>query len=122
MSYRLVFTSGRRIEDNLFMVNYIVESCRREKKLLIAVFIDFAKAFDSIKRSSLIECMKRCKCDPRMIDVFAKIYEKDSTEFCVNGEKMGRMDVWNGIRQGCTCSPPVVYNGSECNNLWFTVQ
>ena len=87
------------------MLNYVIESCRREKRELIAVFVDFAKAFDSIRRGSLIECMKRCKCDPRMIDVFARVYENDSTEFRVNGEEMGRMEVWNGIRQGCTCSP-----------------
>ena len=99
------FTRGRRIEDNIFMLRYVIESCRREKKELIAVFVDFAKAFDSIRRGSLIECMKRCKCDPKMIDVFARVYENDSTEFSVNGERMGRMDVWNGIRQGCTCSP-----------------
>ena len=63
------FTSGRRIDDNLFMLNYVIESCRREKKDLIAFFVDFAKAFDGIRRGGLIECMKRCKCDPRMIDV-----------------------------------------------------
>ena len=62
------------------MLRYVIESSRRDKKELIAVFVDFAKAFDSIRRGSLIECMKRCKCDPRMIDVFARVYENDSTE------------------------------------------
>ena len=99
------FTSGRRTEDNIFMLNYVIESCRREKKELIAVFVDFAKAFDSIRRGSLVECMMKCKCDPRMIDVFAGVYEEDSTEFSINGENMGIMKVKNGIRQGCTCSP-----------------
>lgn len=87
------------------MLMYVIESCRRDKKELIPVFVDFAKAFDSIRRGSLINCMKRCKCDPRMIDIFANVYENDSTGFRVNGEKIGKMDVQNGIRQGCTCSP-----------------
>ena len=32
------------------------------------------------------------------------MYENDTTESRVNGEEMGRMEGWNGIRQGCMCS------------------
>lgn len=47
----------------------------------IAVFVNISMAFDRIERGSRIECMKKNICDPRMIEVFASVYENDSAEF-----------------------------------------
>ena len=103
--YQMGFTRGRRIEDNLFMLQYAIESSRRERKELIVTYIDFAKAFDSIQRDSLIECLKLGKIDPKVIQVVAEIYKEDITKFYLDKEEIGTMKIQNGIRQGCTCSP-----------------
>ena len=103
--YQMGFTRGRRTEDNLFMLQYAVESSRKDKKELIVTFIDFAKAFDSIQRSNLIECLKHAKIDPKVIEIVTQIYKEDVTKFYLNKNEIGEMKVKNGIRQGCTCSP-----------------
>ena len=55
------FTSGRRATDNMFIMNYCIEESFTRKKPLIAIFIDFSKAFDSIKREKLVETLMKYK-------------------------------------------------------------
>ena len=103
--YQMGFTRGRRIEDNLFMLQYAIESSRRERKELTVTYIDFAKVFDSIQRDSLIECLKLGKIDPKVIQVVAEINKEYITKFYLDKEEIETMKIQNGIRQGCTCSP-----------------
>jgi hypothetical protein len=103
--YQSGFTVGRRLEDNLFMLNYCTEdSVRRKNKIYIAA-IDFAKAFDSIDRRALIETMKKYECDKMSIEVVSRLYLGDSTEVYIGSNRIAEIEVTNGIRQGCTGSP-----------------
>ena len=52
------FTTGGRVENNVLIMRYCVEKSFEMKKPLIAISIDFAKAFDSIKREIMIRVMK----------------------------------------------------------------
>jgi len=99
------FTEGRRKEENLFVLKECVNECYRLKKELVVVAIDFCKAFDSVARRMLIEALKYYKCDPKVIDVVAKIYWQDRTRIVREGEEIGEIEVTSGIRQGCTGSP-----------------
>ena len=83
------FTRGRRLEDNLFMLVYCLRSAEKMKKHLVVTAIDFANAFDSVNRKSLIETLAYYKCDPRIIDVVASLYTGDETEINVNREHGG---------------------------------
>ena len=42
------FTAGRRMEENLFVLQYVVEECYRLKRELVLVSVDFMKAFDRV--------------------------------------------------------------------------
>ena len=53
-----------------------MEESFRNKKKLIVTSIDFRKAFDSIKRETLVEVLKEYKIHPLVIDSIAKIYVK----------------------------------------------
>ena len=99
------FTEGRRMEENLLILGYCVEECYRRREELVVVAVDFSKAFDSVNRSELVETMMYFKCDPRLIELLSRIYVGDRTRIYREGEEMGEMEVWNGIRQGCTVSP-----------------
>ena len=44
------FTMGRRTEDIIFMLQYLVEETYKMKKSLIVISVDVKKAYDSIKR------------------------------------------------------------------------
>ena len=99
------FTEGRRMQENLFVLSSCVEECYRRKRELVVVAVDFRKAFDSVSRRELVESLKYFKCDPRVIDVVARVYQGDETSILREGRVMGDVEVRNGIRQGCTVSP-----------------
>ena len=104
------FTKGGKTEDNIFILQYCIEKCLslklnvKLKKHLIITSIDFAKAFDSIKREKIIAALKKYKVDPIIIDAIANIYDGDNTMVKVNEEIEKEIPVTSGIKQGCTGS------------------
>ena len=99
------FSKGRRMEDNIFVLEYCIRDSKRRKKELIVMAVDFEKAFDSVDRRSLIAGLKRCKCDPLVINVIANLYKGDTTEVYMKNQKLFEIEATSGIRQGCTLSP-----------------
>ncbi len=51
------FTKGRRIEDNIMILQYCVEESYRRKKPLIVTAVDFSKAYD-YKKGQPYKCSK----------------------------------------------------------------
>ena len=98
------FTRHRRIADNLFILDYCVATSFKNRKEMYLISVDFAKAFDSIKRSTLIFALKKYKIHPQIIDVIAQIYSNDQTHIYFNNMFQCDIDVTSGIRQGCTGS------------------
>ena len=103
--YQAGFTKGRRIEENLMILRYCMVDSKRKGKPLYVAAIDYAKAFDSVKRESIIFALRKYKCEPRIIEIIANLYTEDTTTLILNEEKVGEMTVKSGIRQGCTVSP-----------------
>lgn len=103
--YQAGFTKNRRIEDNIFILRYCIAESKKNRKPLYIAAIDFAKAFDSIKRENIIYALKKYKCNPQVIDILAALYVDDNTNVIYNGKLMGNVKVESGIRQGCTGSP-----------------
>ena len=104
-NYQAGSTKKRRIADNLFMLRYCVEESFKNKKELYIISIDYSKAFDSVKRSELIETLKKCKVHENVIEIISKIYKGDKTELTLNGIKYADIEITSGIRQGCNGSP-----------------
>ena len=53
------FTRHSRIADNLFILDYCIATSFKNKKEMYLISVDFAIAFDSIKRSTLIFALKK---------------------------------------------------------------
>ena len=79
------------------------ESFKRNQQLIVTA-IDFSKAFDSIKRGSLIEALKTYNIDPNVINTILNIYNDDNTDIFINNEKIANIKITSGIRQGCNGS------------------
>jgi hypothetical protein len=99
------FTKGRRIEENLLIFRYCVESSYARGLPLYIIAIDFMKAFDSIKRHSIIQTLIKYKIDPQIINVIANIYLNDTSEVYLGDKKIMDINVTSGIKQGCKISP-----------------
>lgn len=98
------FTKKRRITDNLFILNHCIQESFKRKKPLYVISIDFAKAFDSIKRDKLIYVLKIYNIHPKIINIIYQIYNNDKTSIYFNNTKQCDINITSGIRQGCKCS------------------
>ena len=92
------FTKHRQITDNLFILYYCVRESYKNRKELFLISMDFAKAFDSIKRNVLIKVLKKYKIHKNVIDVIAEIYKNDATDVYFNGTQQCEINITSGIR------------------------
>ena len=98
------FTKGGNILDNLFILRECVEETYRKKEQMVAIAIDFKKAYDSIKRETMVQILKELRIDSKIIDFIVRIYREDSTKIQLEKNKEIEIEVTSGIRQGCTAS------------------
>ena len=94
------FIRNRRLADNLYVLDYCIKESFKMKRPLYVIAIDFSKVFDSIKRDTLIQVLKKYRIHPKIIDIIAHIYEKDKTQVYFNNMHQADIDVTSGIRQG----------------------
>ena len=73
------FTKGGNILDNLFILRECVEE-NRKKEQMVAIAIDFKKAYDSIKRETMVHIPLELRIDSKIIDFIVRIYREDSTK------------------------------------------
>ena len=97
------FTPKGRMENNLMILKHCIDNTFRDKLPLYVTSIDFAKAYDSLKRENILEVLKKYEIHANTIEIIKKIYTGDWTNILVNDEKI-KMEVSSGIRQGCTAS------------------
>lgn len=71
------FSEGSRIENCLFILRYYIERSFKIKKPLVVISIDFAKAYDRVKRGKLIETLKNKEVDPDIINLISGVYVGD---------------------------------------------
>ena len=98
------FTKGGNILDKLFILRECVEKTYRKKEQIVAIAIDFKKAYDSIKRETMVQILKKIRIDSKIIDFIVRIYREDSTKIQLEKNKEIEIEVTSGIRQGCTAS------------------
>ena len=105
--YWLLWIFGRStsclVQQDICHVEVIHQYSHNET-LYDEFFIDFSKAFDSIKSGILIQVLKKYSIHPKIIDIIAHIYEKDKTQVYFNNTHQADIDVTSGIRQGCNGS------------------
>ena len=98
------FTPGGMIADNLFLLQECVQEVCRRREEMVVVAVDFKKAYDSIKRETILEVLKEYRVEGRVVEVFKKVYSEDKTRITIGEETEVEVEVESGIRQGCTAS------------------
>ena len=82
------FTNGGNILDNLFILRECVEETYRQKEQMVAIAIDFKKAYDSIKKETMVQILKELRIDSNIIDFILRIYMEDSTKIQLKTKKL----------------------------------
>ena len=81
--------------DNIFVLHYLVNRNLSHKKgKLIALFVDFKAAFDSVNRSMLWKAMKEREVDEELLDRIKEVFTETKTRARI-GEEKGE-EFWTG--------------------------
>jgi hypothetical protein len=99
------FRSKRSTEDQCFALQEIAWKLRREKRPLYLLFVDFAKAFDTVNRNLLWQKLRGMGVDGNLIRAIRSLYEGHNAKIRLNGEESAPFQINLGVKQGCVLSP-----------------
>ena len=92
--------------DNIFVLISLVQKYLTKKRgRFYCIFIDFSKAFDSIRHDKLWESMERKGISGNYLKIFKSLYSKLRSCIKANGKVTEYFNCTIGSRQGCVASP-----------------
>lgn len=99
------FRSGRSCTDHTNTLRILIESCVEWRAELFLAFVDFEKAFDSVKWSALWSSLRRRGIPSKYIGIIKSLYN-GSTCKVVHDQVLGEpIPMTAGVKQGCLLSP-----------------
>ena len=99
------FRPGVGTREGIFNLRTICERALEVRKDIYICFIDYAKAFDKVKHSEMIECLSEIGINDKDLQIITKLYwEQTATVRTENGVTK-EFQIKKGVRQGCVLSP-----------------
>ena len=95
--------SGTR--EGIFNLRLITGKYLEMQKDIYACFIDYSKAFDTIKHQELLQCLKTTDIEENDIALIANLYWQQKTIVKINNDISEPLKIEKGVRQGCVLSP-----------------
>ena len=101
------FVPKRSIHTALDIFAAVRKAANLDSRLhgAIVLLLDFAKAYDTLKRPYLLSALTWLGFSPHFVSVVAALHHDTTCRFLVNGYRSRRRDVTCGIRQGCPLAP-----------------
>ena len=93
--------------DHIFTLHTMVNSClfgNRRSKLYVA-FIDYRKAFDTVKRNTLWQILKNQNVPTKMLKILINMYKGVKVIVRFGNNLSNEINCPLGVRQGCLLSP-----------------
>ena len=99
------FLKGRSIGENIRLIDCIIQYATEKNILGLVLFIDFEKAFDSLKWSFVHDTLRSYGFGTSLINWLKALHSH--TESCIlnNGWASNFFEIQRGVRQGCPLSP-----------------
>lgn len=92
--------------DHIFTLYAVVQKNLLQNKKVYVAFVDFRKAFDTVKRNVLWNILLKTGISGRMLSALTALYQ--SVQFCVRNSMNNCTDYFEcfqGLKQGCLVSP-----------------
>ena len=107
------FVKGRNINDaNRLLQDIIFFSDKNELDSAI-VFLDYEKAFDRVKWSWTLQCLKQFKFGEKFISWIDMVFKNAKTSILTNGYRCSYFNISRSMRQGCPVSPLLIILQAE---------
>uniref|UniRef100_A0A3B5QMN0 Reverse transcriptase domain-containing protein n=1 Tax=Xiphophorus maculatus TaxID=8083 RepID=A0A3B5QMN0_XIPMA len=107
--YQCGFRTGRSTMDALTRVSNEIEKALKMKELMIIVFFDIEKAYDSLWKEGLLIKMKQMGIGGRMYNWIANFLLDRKIRVKIGNDYSKEFNVENGIPQGSAISP-ILFN------------
>ena len=91
--------------DQICNIRMIMEKAREFNIPLYMAFIDFKKAFDSVRHTELWQIMKKMGVNGQIIRPIRKLYQSQEAAARIESELSEWFNIKKGVRQGCPVSP-----------------
>lgn len=99
------FIASPGCSENLVILDGIMKLSKSEKFSLGVVFVDFAKAFDTVSHEHLLSALERKGLDQHMLELVRNSYENCVTRVrCAEGDT-AEIAMKVGVKQGDSMSP-----------------
>ena len=99
------FTPGKSTVDRILALRVLVERRLEFRESLLAAFVDFKKAFDSVHRETLWDILRVRGIPARMIGLMTGLYSGTESAVKCGGGISSFFPVNSGVRQGCVLAP-----------------
>ena len=99
------FIPGKGTREQILNVRQLIEKAREFNVTAFLLFVDFEKAFDSVKWHYLWEFLHSFGVPDHLISLMKKLYDDNSATVRVNQTTSARFRTQAGTRQGCILSP-----------------
>ena len=118
--HQTAFLSGRRIADNIFLLQILPEILQEHEQQGAIAFLDIAKAYDTVDRSFLVQVMRQQGASQGMIQWVELLFNNTTAVTMVNGYMSGTATWQAGVRQGCPVSPYLYLFIAEACRVWLS--
>lgn len=99
------FRKGYSTIDHVFLLHYLVENLKHQKKKLFCCFVDFSKAFDSVWRVGLWQKLFKNNIKVIFFRVIYNMYQNIKSCVLFSNERSSFFTSDIGLRQGENLSP-----------------
>ncbi|GCC26521.1 hypothetical protein chiPu_0004938 [Chiloscyllium punctatum] len=95
--------------ENIVILENIIKGAKHNHKDLTVVFVDLAKAFDSVGLKLLIKSLQRVKLPEAFVHLIEELYTGNTTVVEGNGNLITPINIQRGVKQGDPLSP-ILFN------------
>lgn len=99
------FISTPGCSENLMLLQGLIKQSKKQQTPLAVVFVDFAKAFDSVSHEHLQRVLEQRGLDQHIMALIGSTYEKSTMRIIIDGMKSSMIDMSVGVKQGDPMSP-----------------
>ncbi len=99
------FTPKRSTVDRILALRVLIERMREFDRGLLAAYIDFRKAFDSVSRDALWRVLELRGIPPKLVRLISSLYSGTESAVKCGSSISDFFPVNTGVRQGCVLAP-----------------
>ena len=99
------FRKGKGTANTIFALRIILERSIEMQNTLYMCFVDFEKAFDTVRHEDMMTILKETGLDGKDLRLLTNLYWDQQARVDIGGHKTNWVEIRRGARQGCVISP-----------------